>query len=933
MNSSYSMNELRKTDACQKRRNFQLELGGGVTENMRKAASIKSAIKLALNGTLKKEEVEEYLKAAFEDIPYPSDEQRSIIAHDAFRQVARYVGCEERTLLPGATLPVTIGSLTIKAKPDYVHLGQEIEVIKIKTSKPNVTQKAAKEDLGLYSMIAYGRTLVAPGQTKTIKASYYFLRKQNDRAGGDEPNFDEDFFQNTGGRNVVSLVENFTNDGSVPELDKAFLPIAQAFLDGLREEECSQDDCEKCQLFDLCKYNDAPLAIVKTPVVKSVRDLDLTPAQEQVIEYEKGICRVNAGAGAGKTMVVALRTATLLNKGARPEELLLITFTNAGAEEMRSRIKLILDDFGLDVDASRIPIMTFNAFGDMIVKKEYKLFGFTEKPKLIDDVERSRIIADLLNENHIAGLNYRDFDTSMKTCMGALAMARQVFAIVKAGQFSVSDVMAVREKLGSKARFATLEAIEGLIALYDKYDDKLRADGLIEFADQEALLFELLRQDPFYLERFGYKHITVDEFQDTSEGQIKLIKFLRECPSFQSLMVVGDDSQSIFGFRDTTPEYILHFDEMMDCPVDDIFLVENHRSTPEILTAANKMNDKRKKKIDKALVATRPHGKEVVVKGFFSKQEEREFVINEIKKHLDAGEKPENIAILAATRYELMDMADALRKEEVQTVMLNPEPMLDNSRVRAAIALCNAIKNPEDSKDRLMYANALKGNTLITATAEEIKAAIAEVSGLIEAFNAEPAEPDKKALLMQMLEDIDQNEDEVYRSLLETLKAKSLDRLFEYMDDFLRFGSDSAVRRLSDYPGVALATAHSSKGLEWPIVYNMISKYDGPEMHTRSKESREMVEERKRLLFVSMTRARDELVITGQYIAFGKKGDYTYNQFLIDAFDCAGQKVDGQDIELLLYEKEQEEKRAKAAAKEAAKKEEKDVEKASGKAS
>lgn len=892
------MHELSKENACKARRNFEYAVETDVSDFMKKAGIIKKAIADILINKESEEDVKISVMAAFEEIPYTSNRQRELHAADALRQIFRYTTGEKslkRSLIPGMPADVDMGNgLTVSVNPDYIVVnGDNIEVIKLKTSKPSISQSSAdKGDLGLYSLLLYGRQLVPPGNKANITASYYFLRKNNDSSSQDSANFDEDFFELKGGRNIVEMNETYENvEDFKSGWDSIMEEKIKAYVEGSPKEECSKEDCENCQLKKICQYTESPTAVVKTAVIRSLKDLNLTPAQEKVVEYEKGVVRVNAGAGAGKTMVVSLRVATLINKGVDPKEILCITFTNAGAEEMRQRIGLILDDFGIKADISEMYCMTFNAFGDMIIGNEYERLGFTEKPTLIDDVEKSRIIADLLNANRIDGLDYRNFDTNMKTCMGALAAAKAVFAIVKAGQYSVSDAHEVLCKLGGRGRFFTLNTIEQLIGLYDQYDQKLREENLIEFSDQEVLLFELLHQDPYYLEKFGFKHVIVDEAQDSSEGQIKLVKKLRECPMNESVMFVGDDSQSIFGFRDTSPYYMLHFEEFMEEPVDDIFLVENHRSTPEILDCANKMNEKREDKVHKDLIATRPSGLPVVAQGYITDKEETEFIINDIKRHLEAGTKPEDIAIIAATRYEIMKMGDLLGKEGIPSVMLNPEPLLENSRVLAAIAFCKGVQNPNDTEDILVYANCRAGGDLIGKSREEIDACMTAARAEIDALLAIGDPEERKKKLVEILEALDTNEDEVYESMLQKLAVKRWEKLLDYVNDFLKFGSGAAYRRVHNYPGVVLTTAHSSKGLEWPVVYNMLSKYETEELHTGSQVARELTEERKRLLFVSMTRARDELIMTGQYTAFGtQKTGYTYNGFLNDAIECSGGK-------------------------------------------
>ena len=943
-----SMNELKKTSACQVRRDFLYELNEKPTLHFMMAVVMKRIIHDCLHGRMFPEDVNEAVKAAFKDLEFSSEKQRDVRVKDAAKQIIRYVDSENRMgmLTEGTLATVMLGQglgLSVTLKPDFVSFDSSrktIEVIKICCSKPNVSQRGASSDLGLYAMYRYGVALVPAGESFVVKASYYFLRKDTDRNSYRVYHFSEDFFSPEG-NNVVSLEAKYTNrlPGDDEEevvkaagktektkqkmdVDTMFASVVSDYLEGIPEEECSKKDCEVCQLFDVCKYTASPKAIKKATAAKSLADLSLTPDQEAVIEFEHGVLRVNAGAGAGKTAVVALRTAVLINKGYDRKKMLLITFTNAGAEEMRSRIRQVLVDFGIDDDVSDMSIMTFNAFGDMIIRREYKQFGFTEEPKLVDDIERSRIIADIINTDPIDGLDYRNFTADLPNCKGALTVAKEVFYIVKAGQYSIADVKKVIDDLGNTAAFSSIGAIEELIRRYDQFDETLRRENLIEYSDQEALVFELLNQDPYYLENFGFEHIIVDEFQDSNEGQINLIKLLRECPSYVSLMVVGDDSQAIFSFRNTSPYYMIHFDEIMGCTVEDICLKENHRSTPEILDFANQINATRTDRLDKDLIATRPHGEPVIVQGFLTKDEERAYIVNGIKAEIAAGRPLEDIAIIAATKDELLEFADLLGNEGIATVLLNPEPLAKNSRVRAAIALTAFLRDPSSTKDALIYANALAGGGLKKASMPEVQSAMSDMKALADGFFSIPDEPGRKARLIELLKAID-DDDEVYQSFVKTLSGKSVQAIYRYCDDFYEFGSEAAYRRDHSYPGVALSTAHSSKGLEWPCVFNSISKYDTEQMNTHSHVAREATEERKRLFFVSATRARDKLVVTGLYVAFGKKGDYHYNRFLMKALELVGKEISAVEVEKMRLELEEKKLLEKKLAKEKEKEEKK----------
>ena len=942
------MYELGGSDACTARRSFDFVFKERESEIYKKAVATKSVISDCLKYGINVQGVDELVKDRFGDLEYVSKEQKDIQTRDTARQVKRYLLSETRKANEAAPKEVVLNDeMAVITSPDYWFRNKnEIEVVKIKCSKPSLTQRQAKEDIGLYAMLKYAEDLAKDmndPEIQYVKASYYYLGKQNDSYSADEPNFDTDFFNTTGGLNIVDMSSALAD---VYRVDRDFAPLLKNFVDGIPAQECSENDCKNCQLKDICKYEEPPVRLDGEEVSKAIDMGLLTPSQKEAVNYKKGIVRINAGAGAGKTAVVAIRVATLLSNGVKPEEICLVTFTNAGAGEMRSRIAKTLEAFGEEEDevkeiTDKITIQTFNAFGDDIVKKEYAKLGFTAPPSVIDDIDRSHIIAKMINDevktprydkngkeirNPLKSLNWRNFTSTNRYSLGALATAKYVFDFMKKNEYSVSDVGTMADTMDRSywAFIKSEDCLTELAKLYDRYDNTLREDNLIEFADQENLVFEILHDDPFYFEQFGFKHIIVDEFQDSSARQVEMIKLMTECPTFESLMVVGDDSQSIFGFRDTSCEYIIHFDKYIGQSVDDIYLLENHRSTPEIIEFANKINANNYSRVDKDLISTRPSGKPVVVKGFLTPDEEESYVVEEIKKHLEDGFAPEDIAVICYTKYELLKMAGLLRKENIPAVMLNPEPLVENGRVKAAIAIANAIRDPEDTKDALIYANALNGGGMLTASEDEIKEHLRVVSDIISEYHNTEGDDAKKEKLMEILRRIDLNDDEIYQSFLETLERKNVYKIFEYLNEFYLYGSNAAIKRNCSYPGVVLTTAHSSKGLEWKVVFNMISKYDNKTLKRHWSD----IDERRRLLFVSSTRARDELYVTAQYTAYGKKGDYTYNRFLIESLNAVGESFSATNVETqrqmraeLAKAKRAEEKKKKEAEKLKAKKE------------
>ena len=623
---------------------------------------------------------------------------------------------------------------------------------------------------------------------------------------------------------------------------------------------------------------------------------------------KKGIVRINAGAGSGKTTVVVIRVLSLLMRGIKPEEILLISFTATAAAEMKDRIKIYAEDFGLDMDLSGMRVQTFGAFGNDILKDKFEEFGFSKPPTVIDNIDRSRIISDILNAHDvITGLDYRNFNMQTKYVLGALPMVEKIFAIMKKNMLTSYDIDEIIKKLNKNV---SRTMVEKVAELYDEYDEKLREENLIEFADQETMIFELFHRNPFYLDEFGFKHIIVDEFQDSNERQIKIIRLLRDTPAFESLMVVGDDSQAIFSFNDTTPDYIIDFENAMKEEVDTINLLHNYRSQAEIIDFANEINNRNKHKVTKSLIAARPAGKPVVVRGFLNDEQKRQYVLEKIQKKLSEGFNPEDIAVLTRNKSEIAKYADVLSKAGIPAQIGCNETIMENCRVKAAISYFNVMEDENDTASILKVLNAMEHGGIMEKSVEEIEEMAEDLKVQIETLEA-LSDAEQKEEVMKFLKTLDSNEDELYNHFLEQLELRnSMFEIKRYISSFSKYGEKETYRRQKVYPGVKLMTAHSSKGLEWPVVINDIDDYENsflnPYMETEESE------EARRLFFVSSTRARDELYVVGKYIAYGPAKNRVYNRFLVEAYDIVGQVFSASSVEEQLKALKKEKKKAGA---------------------
>lgn len=870
-----SMSRLTEADACNSAREFMyVPKESAQPENYFRTKIIKDAIRYALIYNIKDEKpVMEYMQSRFAECGFKNYQQKQVQLLWDHRRVMRYLKSEVRRPSFPKMQVVELGTRKYDVRVDAAfECGDQVELVIYKVGKPTMTQtgrgNAFQRDLQLYAMQLYGRQL----GFKNITASFYFLRKDTDTSYWNQ--CEQNFFGNGG--NIIQIKDLY--DGEENELDRRMRALVEKNDCGINEEDQEESTCQYCDKYDICKYTLPPERLEakeKKEAAASADKVTFSAAQQKAIDFNEGIARIIAGAGSGKTKVVVERVARLLRDGVKPESILMITFTKAGSGEMKRRIEM-----SVGKELPGLTVSTFNAFEYEIVKNCWQELGFMRVPKVIDNVEQFAIIADLLNRNPILEWNGRAFmNFSASTGWGnkgALRIAADVFKACKAGKAKSGAVNMYDVRGVASMEEISNVALGKLIALYDEYEKLMLEKGLIDFDDQELLTFKMIEKDPQYLrEHFHFEHIIVDEFQDSSQGQIELIKELKDLPTFRSLMVVGDDYQAIYGFRETSPEYIVNFEEYIGDTVQDIVLDRNFRSTPEICEFGTEIISPNREKVEKSLIAARPSGAPVIVNGFYTAKDEIKYIVQGIKQHLADGTKPEEIAVLAYTKGELQKIADALTKEGIPSMFGAPEPLMENSRIRATIAFARVIRDTSNTKDALTAANALMGGTIMDRPINEVEEAVSSI--IHRAEEIKESHSPKEAFL-SYIDDISLG-DEAMEHFREGLEGKDYEEIIDYCRDFSLYGEGVEYRRTQEYPGVALVTAHSSKGLEWKVIYATITKFQkGTSMRTKD------VEETRRLLFVSATRARDELYVTGLY-ANGTKLHKVENRFLKEAFD------------------------------------------------
>jgi len=613
----------------------------------------------------------------------------------------------------------------------------------------------------------------------------------------------------------------------------------------------------------------------------------LNPAQREAVGALDGPVLILAGAGTGKTRTVTCRIAHMLERGVRPQNILAVTFTNKAASEMRERI-------GGMVSKKAADEMTVSTFHSLCVKL---LRGGIEK------------------------LGYkRNF--AIFTGSDQIGLMKQLI-VRKAGadeKIKPEAVMAEISRAKNKGIDPGELENEFFATLGRAYQNELRAQNAVDFDDLLVLAEQLLREHADVRDAFReqFKRVTVDEFQDTNALQMQLLQQLVGPP--YHVCVVGDDDQSIYGWRGAEVANILQFERFFPDP-RIIRLEENYRSTHAVLHTANSLIKHNLGRREKILRSTRAGGTPVRIVAMPGDAEEAEFIAEEILADKATSKRAwEDFAILFRTNGQSRKLEEALRERKIPYRMVGAQSFYDRKEVRDVLAYCQVLASPDADVSLLRILNTpnrgIGQSTAVMATdwsrmhhqsvwqalcdpeftaglgtkaknaIEDFVARIAGAKARIEIAMENPGD-----VLKAMLEGMDylpwlergcktenekQQRGEGVNDVIEQLRKHALKGkdLQSYLDSSA-LASDREDDDLEKKQGATLITLHASKGLEFPIVY-LVGLEEGILPHKRSIVEGTRDEER-RLLYVGITRAQEQLTMT--YCAYRNKyGERTFCQ-------------------------------------------------------
>lgn len=614
---------------------------------------------------------------------------------------------------------------------------------------------------------------------------------------------------------------------------------------------------------------------------------ELNKEQYAAVKGGEGSCLVLAGAGSGKTRTLVYRVAWLLDHGVNPENILLVTFTNKASKEMLQRVALLRGH-----DTKGLWGGTFHHMGNKILRMYADRIGYRRNFTILDAADALEYVSASVQDIHFTG-DKKTFPKS-KTVYSIISYAKNA-------QKGIPEVV-------SKAWRQYEPFIPHLVRIFERYEARKQQAQVMDYDDLLVLWLELLQKHPDVLNRLAtqFQYILVDEFQDTNRIQANIMYALSSVHN--NIMVVGDDSQSIYSFRAADISNILKFPEVFKDT--QVYKLEtNYRSTPEILRLANSSIEHNTKAYEKTLEAVRDslEVKPSVVP-LMDTSKQAKFVTQRIGELTEEDKELRDIAVLFRASHQTLELEVELTKKNIPYVKRGGMRYFEQSHIKDTIAYLRIVSH---SLDELSWRRVLKlypgvGEKSASAIWEHIYNGEGAYKPVLEDLSIVKgvSSKAKKGLerLSHTLRDIEQllndQTEETHASELSAAINVILDGGYK---DVIREKFDDADDRIEDleqlalfslqYPSVeqflsdvalsegfrgevrgnakeddesdyiVLSTIHQAKGLEWPVVF-VIGLLEGQFPNARALAKGEDIEEERRLFYVAVTRAMDELYLT-----------------------------------------------------------------------
>lgn len=615
----------------------------------------------------------------------------------------------------------------------------------------------------------------------------------------------------------------------------------------------------------------------------------LNQKQREAAEKIEGPLLILAGAGSGKTRTITYRIAYMINeKGISPYKILAVTFTNKAAKEMRERVELLIGE-----DAHKAMISTFHSFGVRLLRVYGDKLGYNANFTIYDTDDQKRVIRGIMKELVV---------NDKLLTEGAVV---SIISKLKENSVSVSDY----EK---ENRFDSNYKI--ILECYRRYNGILKENNGMDFSDILVNLHKLL-DIPEVLEKLQekFQYIMVDEYQDTNNIQYNIVTKIAS--KYRNICVVGDENQSIYGFRGANIKNILDFEkDYKDALV--VKLEENYRSTSAILTAANEVIKNNKTAKDKNLWTKKPQGELITVKECLDGREEVNYIIEEIIKRKNMGKSYREFTILYRTNAQSRLFEEGLLKYNIPYKVFGGMQFYQRAEIKDIIAYLTVINNPQDTinLNRIInvpkrkigdksiekikeFANetnismfeAIGKGMEIPGLTSGVKIALDELYTILSDLMELSNEVNVSQVFDELIKRVGyfsylnstygveaegriENVEELKNSIVELEKTVDFLTLREYLENVSLISATDELEGESDY--IKLMTIHNSKGLEFPVVFLTGVEDDIFPGSKKVLFNPEELEEERRLCYVAITRAEEKLYLTYA------KSRFVYGEFL-----------------------------------------------------
>ncbi|MXO34040.1 AAA family ATPase [Apibacter sp. B3889] len=638
---------------------------------------------------------------------------------------------------------------------------------------------------------------------------------------------------------------------------------------------------------------------------------DLNEVQKQAVSTTEGSLMIIAGAGSGKTRVLTYRIAHLIDKGVDSFNILALTFTNKAAREMKERIAALIGG----TEAKNLWMGTFHSVFARILRAEANKLGFPSNFTIYDQQDCLNVIKKIINELQLDTDIYKP-----KQVLGRISSYKNNLITVRAyfnkPELIEADTAAMRPKIGH---------------IYQAYVDRCFKSGAMDFDDLLLRTNELLTRFPESLAKYQdrFRYIMVDEYQDTNHSQYLIVKALAS--RFENICVVGDDAQSIYAFRGANIRNILNFKK--DYPDAKIIpLEQNYRSTQIIVEAANEVIAKNRDQLEKNVWTQNPSGDKIPVYRALSDADEANYVASEIfSLKMSQQKKNKNFAVLYRTNAQSRAIEEALRKKNISYKVFGGLSFYQRKEIKDLLAYLRILVNPKDQEALLRIINyPARGigdttvNKLIVGADQQQKSLdeiLEQIEFLGNSLGLNKPTIDKLVNFWTMIKSFQVllKTEDVYEvamkvavtsGILKTLKeddtpegisrVENIQELLNSLQGFvdeqrqLDDGDPSLnfflenIALASDLDSgeedddkVSLMTIHLAKGLEFPVVF-IVGLEENLFPSQMSLNTRQELEEERRLFYVALTRAEEKAYFTYATTRFrwGKIVDGEPSRFL-----------------------------------------------------